>query len=262
MNVGVIDQLWRFPVKSMQGGRVEAFGCTGACPDDRMWAVVAVDGSRVLSAKRHPTLLEAAAALDDATGVITITLPDGSTHQAGDPATDAALSAWLDLDVRLAPRPPVDEPSPHYDMSVDPTDDTAAGFTFAGPPGTWVDLAAGHLLTTASLRAARELYPAGAWDVRRFRPSALLDLDAGLQGFVEDAWVGGSVALGAEVVMTPFMPTIRCAMPTRAQPGLDRDADISRTLRDHHGHNLGIYCAIERPGTLRVGDAVVVTLPS
>ena len=184
-----------------------------------------------------------------------ITLPDGSSHAAGDPATDASLSAWLDHEVRLQPPPPGD--GMPYELPTDAWDDTSALWEFPGPPGgPFVDLAAAHVLTTASLRAAAGLYPDGQWDVRRFRPTVLVDVDG--DGFAEDDWVGTPIALGSDVVLDPFMPTVRCAMTTRAQPGLPHDADIARTLNREHSLNLGLYCAIGSPGTVTVGDPVHV----
>ncbi len=40
------------------------------------------------------------------------------------------------------------------------------------------------------------------------------------------------------------MPTMRCSMPSRAQPGLDRDLAIGTTIRDANGNNLGVYATI------------------
>lgn len=251
--VGRVEQLWRFPVKSMQGSPVDAVEVdTGGVVGDRQWAVVDPAAGKVLSAKRWPALLLATAAADE-NGTVGITLPDGQTHEAGAAATDAALSAWLDHPVRLT-RPPAGDGLP-YELYTDATDDTSDTWEFPGPPGgPFVDLAAAHLLTTASLRAAAKLHPEGAWDVRRFRPTALLDVDG--DQFVEDDWVGAPIGLGAEAVVTPFMPTVRCSMTTRAQPGLPRDVNIAKTLNRHHELNIGVYCTVERTGTVRVGDTV------
>ena len=248
-----VAQLWRYPVKSMQGAQVAALdlGASGAA-GDRGWAVVDPAAGKVLSAKRWPALLGATASIDG--DDVTITLPDGSTHAAGDLGTDAAVSAWLDHDVRVQ-QPPSGDGLP-YDLPTEAWDDTSPTWEFPGPPGgPFVDVAAAHLLTTASLRAAAALYPDGEWDVRRFRPTALVEADG--DEFVEDAWVGSPVSVGAAVV-SPFMPTVRCALPTRPQPGLRSDPAIARTLRDHHELNLGVYCTVEQPGTIRVGDAVSV----
>lgn len=251
--MGRVAELWRFPVKSMQGTPVEDLELeAGGVAGDRGWAVVDPAAGKVLSGKRWPVLLLAAAAGQPG-GAVTITLPDGTTHEAGDPATDEALSGYLDHPVRLL-RPPAGDGLP-YELPTEAWDDASESWEFPGPPGgPFVDLAAAHLLTTASLRAASKLYPDGVWDVRRFRPTALIDAEG--EEFLEDAWIGSSVALGDHVVLSPFMPTVRCAMTTRAQPGLPRDVDIAKTLNHHHQLNLGVYCAVERTGTVRVGDQV------
>jgi uncharacterized protein YcbX len=248
-----VEQLWRFPVKSMQGTAVEELvvGANGV-EGDRRWGVVDPAAGKVLSAKRWPPLL-LASARDDG-GTVTVTLPDGSTHEAGDPTTDAALSAWLDHEVRLM-APPTGDGLP-YELPTEAWDDASDTWEFPGPPGgPFVDLAAAHLLTTASLRAAAALHPDGVWDVRRFRPTVLVEADG--DGFVEDDWVGATVSTGT-AGFAPFMPTVRCAMTTREQPGLPRDVAIAKVLNQHHDLNLGVYCAVERPGTIRVGDDVQV----
>jgi uncharacterized protein len=252
--VGTVAQLWRYPVKSMQGVAVERleFDEKGAVAD-RTWGVVDPAEGKVLSAKRWAALLLASATVDEG-GTVTVTLPDGSTHEVGDPSADAALSAWLDHEVRFEHPPPGD--GLPYELPTEAWDDTSPLWEFPGPPGgPFVDLAAAHILTTASLRAAERLHPEGMWDVRRFRPNALLDV-AG-DGFAEDGWLGGPVAVGA-VVLEPFMPTVRCALPTREQPGLAKDPDIARTLERHHDLNLGLYCGVGTPGAVAVGDPVSV----
>jgi uncharacterized protein YcbX len=124
-------------------------------------------------------------------------------------------------------------------------------FDWPGPPGTWLDLADAHWLTTSSLAAIAESHPDGGWDARRFRPTALIETPD--VGFPEDSW--GVIEVG-DVRSEVLMATPRCTMPSRAQPGLDRDLEIGVTIRDHHDNNLGVYASIGRRGTVRVGDMV------
>jgi hypothetical protein len=189
-----------------------------------------------------------AAARRDGDDVV-ITLPDGSQHQASDPGVHAALSSWLDHEVRLE-RPPDDGVLP-MEMHTGMSDESTPIFDWPGPPGTWLDLADLHWLTTASLRAAAVLHPDGQWDVRRFRPTALLDVQG--DGFAEDGWARVDVGTVRSEVL---MPTPRCTMPSRAQPGLDRDKVIGTTLRDRHDNNLGLYASVAQAGTMTVGDTV------
>jgi uncharacterized protein len=248
--VGSVAALYRYPVKSMQGEAVDEVRFRdGYVEGDRRLAVFDPAAGKVLSAKRWPALLHASARLDD--DAVVITLPDGTDLSSSDPGVHGALSAWLDQEVRLGP-PPQDGVLP-MEMGSDPTDDAAEVFDWPGPPGAWVDLAHAHWLTTASLTAARSLHPGGVWDVRRFRPTALLEVEGA--GFVEDGW--GRVQLG-QIRSEVFMPTVRCAMTTRAQPGLEDDKDIARALTDHHDNNLGVYATVADDGVLRLGDHVQV----
>jgi len=45
---------------------------------------------------------------------------------------------------------------------------------------------------------------------------------------------------------------------TRPQPGLEGDIDVYRTVARHHNGNLGVWTAVQTPGSIRVGDAVVI----
>ncbi|MGH9186047.1 MAG: MOSC domain-containing protein [Acidimicrobiales bacterium] len=247
--------LHRYPVKSMQGEAVERLDLTErGAEGDRRWGVVDAETGKVLSAKRVGALLEATARLDGPSGrSCVVTLPDGSAHEAGDPASDVALSAWLGRDVRLQP---ADEAAPAgYEMNTDATDESSPIVEFPCPPGTFLDAAAIHLLTTASLDVARTVHPAGDWNPHRFRPTALAGAAGDHAGFVEDGWIGATLGLGTADLYI-FAPTVRCAMPTRPQPahGLDRDPDVARTLTREHGSNLGVYAAVRVAGMVAVGD--------
>jgi uncharacterized protein YcbX len=243
-----IAELWRYPIKSMQGERVEQLTvASNGAVGDRMLAVVDPAARKVLSAKRYADLLMASSRLEG--GDVVITLPDGSEHEASDPGVHAALSAWLGKEVRLE-TPPTDAVFP-MEMYTGMSDESTPLFDWPGPPGTWLDLADAHFLTTSSLRAAQALHPEGVWDVRRFRPTALIASDD--EGFVEDGWSAISIgAVGADVIMK----TPRCSMPSRAQPGFDRDMKIGTTIRDGNANNLGVYCSVTQSGTIAVGDTV------
>ncbi len=259
--LATVAALWRYPVKSMQGEAISV-GVLGpaSLEGDRRYAVRDSATREVLTAKRHGALLDAAATTGP-DGAVTITLPDGTEHAADDPAVDGALSAWLGRPVHLARAD--DGATRAFEMSLDAEHPDRDTFEWSCPDGTFLDLASAHLLTTASLDAARALHPDGDWDVRRFRPTALLEVapgngDGGDAGFVEDEWVGHDLALGG-VQLHVLMPTVRCPMPSRAQPGLRRDTGVAATLRDHHDNNLGVYGTVMAPGPVAVGDPLTRT---
>jgi hypothetical protein len=60
------------------------------------------------------------------------------------------------------------------------------------------------------------------------------------------------------VILEVVMPTIRCVIPSRAQPGIDVDRRITRAVAARAQRCLGSYCWVVRSGTVRVGDPVSV----
>lgn len=250
--------LWRYPVKSLQGerldgARIEEDGVAG----DRRWGIRDQRTGRILTARRRPELLAAAAAYDGEEPVLT--LPGGRTVAGAGKRTDALLSEWLGSPVSLVSSRASE--AGRAEFFADPTDDTSPAIEWTMPEARFVDAAPLLVITTASLEAAAALHPGGAWDARRFRPNVLVDVDGDGQppdGWVEDGWVGASVRAGSAVV-TPTEACMRCTMVTRPQPGLDADVDIFRTLARQHRGRFGVWCDVGTPGEVAVGDAVSVT---
>ena len=108
-------------------------------------------------------------------------------------------------------------------------------------------------MTTASLAELKALHPEGDPDPRRFRPNMLVDMQPVAGRFPETEWVGRKVAIG-ELELTVTEACRRCGFTIIAQEGIDEDPDILRTLVKKNAHNLGVYCAVTRAGTVRVGD--------
>ena len=248
--LGTVARCWRFPVKSLQGLEPTALDIgTAGVAGDRTHALVDPDAGHLLSAKRTSALLQGAAT-DEA-----ITLPDGTTVALDDPAVDELLAAWLGRPVHLAGTDEAGARS--YEMTFDPPDDEAEYYEIPAPPGTFLDLAPVHLVTTATLRACAEARPDLDWDVRRFRPNLLLDVDG--PAFVEGTWVGRQVRVGT-AVLSIDAPTVRCAMPLRAQPGgIAREPGIFAALNQLNTvspNHLGAYCSVVSPGRAAIGDPV------
>ena len=248
--LGSVAACWRYPVKSLQGAPAEQLVIDqSGVGGDRTHAVIDPATGHLLSAKRVKALLEGFATDER------ITFPDGQVLRFDDPAIDEVLSAWLGRPVHLAEQEEAGERS--YEMTFDPPDDDAEYYEIPAPPGTFLDLAPLHLVTTATLAGCAAARPDLDWDVRRFRPNLVLDVD--LPAFGEQAWVGRQVAVG-DVVITVDSPTVRCAMPLRAQPGgLEREPGLFRAmseLNEAFPNHLGLYCSVAEPGTVSVGDPV------
>ena len=255
--VGSVASCHRHPVKSMQGIVVDHLEVDRTGVDgDRSAGVVDVETGHLLSAKLVPDLLWATGR-DDA-----IELPDGTAVGREDPDVDQRLSAWLDRKVRLVHAGA--QPDLAYEMTFDPTDDTAEAFEIPVPPGTLLDLTPVHLVARATLEACASARPDVDWDVRRFRPNLVLDLDA--PAWAEQSWIGRRVEVGSAVLEITG-PMVRCAMPLRAQPAdgdghaLERQVDVYRALSELNvelPNHLGLCLDVVEPGRIETGDEVGV----
>lgn len=253
--IGRVRELWRYPVKSMAGERVESLtiGPAGVS-GDRLFGVLDVSSDRILSAKREERLLAASARLLE-TGPVAIRLPGAVAELVDDgQGRDRELSAWLGGDVRLVRAEP--GRSMEFEMEVDP--DSSERFkVLETPTGNFADCAdVVHVLTTGSLAWACRRLGGDAGDLRRYRPNVVVETGDGV-GIPEDAWVGCDLALGG-VVARVVKPTVRCVVVTRPQPDLQRRSDVLHTLAQTREACLGVYAAVRTDGVLSVGDAVAL----
>ena len=246
MIVGRVAALWRYPVKSMLGERLERASLgLGGIEGDRGFALRDPTNGRVLSAKKVSRLLEARARTDGRT--VRITLPTGDELDAEEPgAASERISAWLGRTVELA-RPSGDER---------PVVEDEEG-VFRGRAGGFFDSSVVHFVSTSTLERLGEFHPKGRWDPRRFRPNVVIEtLDA---GFVEESWIGGTLRIGSAAVEIT-KPCSRCIMTTHAQDDLPVDRDVLRAVREHNEDHVGVYGIVRESGTVSVGDDALLTL--
>lgn len=297
MSSVTVSQLWRFPVKSMGGNQVDHLRIDRrGAHADRLWAVRDLENDITASARRIPALLGCSARYAEEPGPdagpgnvpgVVITLPGGDEVSSADPQIHRRLTDLVGRDVRLTPLAPIDDTSMHRlsvrqskanfaqaevrsdfglsesealpDTSVFTTKQILTLARFSTPPGTFVDLSAIHLMSVTSLES---LSPdVGGYDVRRFRPNVLVTVDEPDGDFPEAAWVGATIEIGTARVRVT-VPTIRCVVPTRPQPGVDLDRAITRRLAERTNRFLGVYADVTGPGLLRVGDPVRVRHPA
>lgn len=272
-DVGALQQLFRYPVKSMAGeplteARVLAeHGLQG----DRAYAVLDGETGRVASAK-HPrawgSLLEYTARFiapptDRRHAPVSITAPDGTAWRSDRDDIDARLSAALGRPVRLVDAPP---PNASRDDVEPETGTRRAQLLAAGAaPDTFFDFAPIHLVTTATLAHLHALEPASRFAVARFRPNLVIDTGPA-RGFVETDWLGRIVAIGEQVRLCITFPCPRCVMTTLPQRELPADPAVLRAAMAHNpqwfallGKRMpvvGAYATIVAGGTIRPGDRV------
>lgn len=275
-----VAEIWRYPVKSMMGERVAASAiASNGLAGDRAYGLVDIETGHIASAKnprRWRPLFSCTARFleepdDDHLPPVEISLPDGSSTRSDAPNVDQVLSLLTGRDVRLQSQAPAQPMLEEYWPDIDgvPTDlqgtVTSERIALLAPPGTFFDGAPVHLVTTATLAALTQAYPAGAFDVRRFRPNLLLE--TAHEGFVEDAWVDRSLAIGHDVHLDAILSVPRCVKTTLEQDDLPADKGILRTVARENRIDVpgvgpsscvGIYASVARSGVIRRGDTLEV----
>jgi uncharacterized protein len=281
---GSVAEIWRYPVKSMGGERLarSAVAARGLHAD-RMWAVRDVELDTFTTARRWPVLLQCSARfVEDPRGrsagpgdvlEVIVTFPDGNEVASSDAAIHDRLSELIGKPARLESLPalsekrryraaqatkadmrrqfaiPEGEPLP--DFSMFPVRKLAELARYATPVGVLYDAYPILLLTRASLRALAEHSPGSQFDVRRFRPNALIDRDGA--ELAEFGWCGGRLR-APNVTFDVEIPDLRCSIPTRQQGDLPADPDVLRTINAHADHCLGVYANVAKAGVLAEGD--------
>lgn len=273
--IGTVAAIHRYPVKSMQGEVLTdvEVGPDGI-PGDRTWALRDIETGKVVSAKRPRPW---GAALEcTATGVdddVRIELPTGERFGISDGGLSVALEALFGRTVALERWSPGRQPT--YDSEwpevegVDLAGDLSLPTNLSGEGAGFVDLGVLHVLTTTSMRTLAEADPELVVDVRRFRPTILVDTgDA--DGFPEnDDWADATLRFGegdGALEVSIGVPAPRCIMTTLAQGDLPRQPSLLRTLAGLNRHDsgagtfacLGAYATVARPGVLRAGDVVTI----
>jgi uncharacterized protein len=274
---GALAAVWRYPVKSMMGEELNAAEVgKGGLPGDRAYALVDSSDGKVATAKnprKWPTLFDFRAALDDSPGMATppvrITLPDGTLISSEQPEVHQILSTLLKRPVTLDTAERVRHAIPRssapdarataaeeYWPDIEGLDYRDTVTEFGLPQGTFFDAAVVHVLTTATVDRLRALYPQGRFEIRRFRPNMVIETANGGAGFVENTWVGRTLAIGDDVRLSITGPCSRCVMTTLAQGDLPRDVGVLRTAAQHNHAHVGVYASVVQGGKVRRGDAV------
>lgn len=267
-SLGRITHINRFPFKSMQGEALDVVEVDeGGIKGDRTWALRDVDTNKIVSAKRPSLWRELLNCT--ATGVgdqVKVTLPDYSQWEVTDPGLEEALSKLFGRGVKIELATQTQQGVYASDWpeieGLSLSGEVDIPINLAGQGTSFVDVSALHFITSASLLALSSLVPETGTDLRRFRPSLVIETKAG-EGFIENDWEGKSLLVG-EVQIEVGIPTPRCVMPTLAQGELSSIPEVLRSLAANNRvtsmlgtfASLGSYASVTQGGTIHVGDEV------
>lgn len=272
--VGWVERLWRYPVKSMLGETLERVEVTaaGLC-GDRGYALWDEGTRRVASAK-NPRLWKSllgyrARFLDaprpgaavPAVAIEAAAAPDGASGpslSSTDPDIDQRLSAALGRPVKLLDQAPEGASLDQYWPPVKEREFQDVVNELVLPEGTFFDSCPLHAISTATLERLRRLEPGLDFAVERFRPNLLIRPMGGDEGFVEERWIGRSLRLGESLELHVTDGCPRCVVTTLAQGSVPEDLGILRATARHNKVVAGIRLAVRRPGVLAVGDPITL----
>ena len=283
MDLGKVDSIFRYPVKSMMGEKIEETCVTSnGVLGDRVWAVRDEVRGGIRGAKKIPQLMHLSAACiveptEYGSDPAAVTLADGEVIRTDDQNINARLSQALDHKVTIWPIMPKEQLD-HYRRGAPDSDDLETelrqvfGRTadeplpdlsifppeileYESPPGTYFDAFPLLILSKKSLVAMNQRQPASIFDQKRFRPNLLVEDFNSVGDFPEEAWEGfrlkvGSAVLKAEVVCP------RCVVTTHGFEKLPKDPSIMRGLVKENNGNLGLYASVEEPGKISAGDKI------
>ncbi len=236
IELGHISALFRYPIKSMAGERLEAakVGWHGVEGDRRFGVRRLADrgGFPWLTASRLPELL--------------LYQPFGRQEVAGEPLpthvrspggrefaiTDVALSQEIvtrhGADVELMPN--------RHGIFDEGAISAIAGGTIRG------------IAREAGVDA----------DVRRFRPNLVIETRDG-QPFEEDRWVGQVLEFGSDGTGPAINVTLRdqrCVMLNLDPNTAEANAEVMKTVVRLNENYAGVYATVIRTGELHVGQVV------
>ena len=266
-SIGSVLSVWRYPVKSMMGEelkstRLSERGLLG----DRAYALMDRATGKVVSAKnprKWPSLFKFRAALMDPPDMrerippVMITPPNGTKVNSEQADIDRVLSNALDSDVSLKSQAPERPLLEEYWPDLENMAHRETVTEEAMPPDAFFDCAVVHLLTTATLTTAK---PVSRGKLR----AAPLSAESGVapssadSGFVENSWVGRTIAIGEQVRLLITQTTGRCVMTTLAQGDLPKDLGILRTAVQANQANVGVYASVTHGGVIRCNDPVTI----
>jgi uncharacterized protein YcbX len=234
--IGAVEALFRYPVKSMRGERLEsiALGWHGL-EGDRRVAIRRVDdrgGFPWLTAGRLPDLVRFSPARrgPDAEGDLPthVRTPEGEEMPLFSPELAAAIGRRHGSPVEMT----------HLNRGI-------------------FDEASVSMIATATVDEIGRLATQPP-DVRRFRPNILI-ASLGAAPFAEEGWVGGILSFGEGSEAAAVGVTNRddrCAMVNLDPDSPRTDAEVLKAIVRVKDNKAGVYGTVLRRGRLAVGQPI------
>ncbi|MCC6606717.1 MAG: MOSC domain-containing protein [Anaerolineae bacterium] len=236
VEVGVVKELYRFPVKSMRGEALtQAFGTWHGFQGDRRYAFVRSEnrsGFPWLTGREIPQIVQFTPRITDPSDIenspVDVALPDGRILPIGSTELNQVLAEAYGKPVHL-----IKIERGAFDSQVISVMSTATVAELSAMVGTAVT-------------------------ARRFRQNIVIEpFDE--QPFVEERWLDSSLVFGdeSEGLRIRLNRRIqRCVMINIDPETAEKEPTVLKTVAQTRQNCVGVYGSPERPGMVRVGDVV------
>ena len=244
IQVGVVEQLSRYPVKSM---RVEALteadvGFEGIAGDRRFAFIQGHKRTNFpwLTARELPRMILYSARHVDPSNPdksdVLVTTPEGKEFDIFSEELLAELKEQLTERERNQPIYPA-----HLKSAFDVTH---------------ISLVTTYALKKLSDLVGEEIEP------RRFRENLVINTDGSAQPD-EQSWVGSRIMIGrgeSAAIVAVIRGDVRCMMPNLHPDTAEQDPRILRNIALKQSKIMGVYGTVVQSGTIRLGDPVQLIL--
>lgn len=233
-SVGVIHELARYPVKSMQGEALPSAALTlQGFAEDRRYAFVQTASRSSFpwfTARELPELLYYRTSVENP-GTSEVAVKVATAHGENWPIESDDLRKALEA---------------RSGRSL---------FLLQDYRGSY-DVAPVSLISRQTVaRIAKESgTKENSW---RFRPNLLIDLK-GAEAFDELQWVGKTLRIGSVARIAVTEVDQRCVMITLDPATGQSSPEILKCVVQNHGKSAGIYATVLTPGEVRVGDPILL----
>ena len=230
--IGHVEAIFRYPVKSMRGESLEtaALGWHGLDGDRRL-ALQKLDdpsGFPWLTASRLPELIVFTPERRDGDLPTHVRTPDGTNMPVFGDELAADITGRCGMRVKMM----------HFRNGI--FDDA-------------------HVSLIASDTVNEITRIAGVTsDVRRFRPNIMVGLE-NPGAFQENEWIGGIIQFGEgddAPSVSVTMHDVRCAMINIDPDTAQRSPEVMKAAVSANGNNAGVYATVTRAGSLMVGQKI------
>src|SRR5213595_3533127 len=256
--IGIVESLWRYPVKSMCGEQLdELFASYAGVYGDRLFAFESSAGRkgfpfftgreqrqmiRYRPRFRNPNRAAQPVDLADAES-----LPPGVNPLSAHP-----IELMIDVETPDGKTIAIDDPAliDHLRTNVDENHQ----LTLRRSDKAMTDC---RPLSIFAVQSAKKLgdETGVTVDKRRFRANVYVDL-TNTDGFAEDAFVGKTLRIGSKVVVSVLERDARCMMITLDPDTTEKTPAILKQVAQAHEGMAGVYGAVLIQGTIRKDDPV------